>query len=164
MRTRRLALAALAALTAVLSTGCRPGRTAGHPPVTPSARGTAGTPDTAPRRLTAVLVSARTAAGATRVTYRPATVRHRRDGYSEWNEVRPSGPPVSAALDAAARVLLCTPLNERAGGGVTRPEPVAHETFVAALAKNRPLLPRIGFEMRIAATGRIVYLKEIYQP
>jgi hypothetical protein len=146
---RTVGLAAAAALIAVLGTGCQDH----HRPAATHK----------PSRLDVVLTSARTSAGRTDVTYRPARVQHVVADV-EYNKITITGPAATLALAPGARVLLCTPLNDKDDGNLVTPEPVTAAAFVASLTKNRDLLPEIGFEMSVGTDGRIAELKEIYQP
>ncbi|MCO5986464.1 hypothetical protein NE235_10140 [Actinoallomurus spadix] len=109
-----------------------------------------------PKSFTGVMVRAE----GTRVTYRPAKVKHVVDEYSEFIRVAVTGPQATLELSPDARILLRVPL----AGDDPAAKSVTPATFAAALARNRDQLPRIGFTVRVGADGRITYLEQIYQP
>ncbi|GAA4617920.1 hypothetical protein GCM10023195_80200 [Actinoallomurus liliacearum] len=162
MRVIHLRLAAFAVLVGVLCGGCGSGRSGHRSAVGPSVDRTspAASPSVRPRSFTGVMVSAESTGGHTRVTYRPAKVRHVVDGYTEYLKVTATGPQATLELGPDARILLTVPLH----GGGPAGSSVTPATFAAALARNKSQLPRIGFEIRIGADGRITYLEQIYQP
>lgn len=173
IRLRFAAFATLATLVGVLCGGCDHNRPDHHSAVGPSATRTspmasasatrsspAASRSTHPRRLTGVMVSADSTAGRARVTYRPVKVSHVVDQYTEYLKIAVIGPQATLELRPDARILLRTPLY----GKDAVASSVTTATFVAALARNRSQLPRIGFQMRTGADGRITYLEQIYQP
>jgi hypothetical protein len=160
--TVRLRLAAFVALAAALCGGCKSDRSGHHSSVRPSATGVSPTvrPSVTPRRLSAVMVSAHGAAGRTEVTYRPATIKHVVDKYSEYNKVVVTGPRATLELSPEVRIVLMVPLY----GMDPNPKRVTTAAFVAALVKNRRYLPNVGFEVRVGADGRITSLQQVYTP
>ncbi|GAA4632569.1 hypothetical protein GCM10023196_066500 [Actinoallomurus vinaceus] len=162
MRTVRLRFAAFAALTAALCSGCKSDPPDHHSAARPSVTATSPTvrPSVTPHRLSAVLVSARSAAGRTEVTYRPARIKHVRDQYSEYNKVIVTGPQATLELSPDVRIVLMVPLH----GMDPNPDRVSTAVFVAALAKNRSYLPNIGFEVQVGADGRVASLQQVYTP
>ncbi|WP_433178676.1 hypothetical protein [Actinoallomurus sp. CA-150999] len=162
MATVRLRFAALAALAAALCGGCKNDPPGHHSSVRPSAAGTSPTvrASATPRRLSAVMVSAHSAGGRTEVTYRPATIKHVVDKYTEYNKVIVAGPRATLELSPDVRIVLMVPLY----GMEPNPHRVTAAAFVGALAKNRRLLPNIGFEVRVGADGRITSLQQVYAP
>jgi hypothetical protein len=168
VRTAHVRFAALAALTAALCPGCKNDQPAAHstqkPAATVTSPGATPRATVAPRRLTVTLMSARTSAGQTRVTYRPTRIQHVMDANSETDRLTVTGPPATLGLGHDARILLCTPLNQRDHGNVVVAEPVTVQTFVTALREQRSFLLGIGFEMRVGADSRITYLKQIFHP
>ncbi|MEV0400717.1 hypothetical protein [Actinoallomurus sp. NPDC050550] len=162
MGTVRLRFAALAALAAVLCGGCKDDRPGHHSSARPSATATSPTvrASATPRRLSAVMVSARSAAGRTEVTYRAATIKHVVDKYSEYNKVSVTGPRATLELSPDVRIVLMVPLY----GMDPNPHRVTAAAFVGALAKNRGFLPKVAFEVRVGADGRITSLQQVYTP
>ncbi|MCO5995030.1 hypothetical protein [Actinoallomurus rhizosphaericola] len=168
MRVIRLRVAVFMTVAGVLCGGCNDDR-AGHRPVGPPGTHAAPTvsasatpssptpsPSMRPRSFTGVMVRA----DGTRVTYRPAKVRHVVDEYSEYIKVAVTGPQTTLELSPDARILLRVPL----AGDDPAAKSVTPATFAAALARNRDQLPRIGFDIRVGADGRITRLEQIYQP